>query len=104
MSAAHLALAHSADRLTEATREWAKANLGAAEGGGGKGAVTDTYDGVASRRAMGEGVSADVVVRCGNGAEAAPLMFEATSLMAQAERSTQAWLGWPAGTLKVAVL
>ena len=41
---AHLALAHSADRLAEATREWAKANLGAAEGGGGKGAVIDTYE------------------------------------------------------------
>ena len=53
---------------------------------------------------MGEGVRADVVMRCGNGAEAAPLMFEATSLLAQAERPTEAWLGWPAGTLKVAVL
>ena len=90
---AHLALARSADRLAEATREWARANLDSAEGGGGKEAVIDTYDGVASKRAMGEGVGAWVVIGCGEGEVSAPLMLAATSRLAQAERSTEAWLG-----------
>ena len=104
-----MSLARSDDRLAEATREWARANLNAAEGGGGKGAVIEvevreTYDGVASKRAMGEGAGAGVVVGCGEGEISAPLMFEATSRLAQAKRSTEAWLGWSAGTLIVAVL
>ena len=98
-----MALARSADSLAEATREWARANLDAADGGGGK-AVIGTYDGVASKRAMGEGVGAGVVVGCGEVEISALLMLAATSRLAQAERSTEAWLGWSAGTLTVAML
>ena len=52
----------------------------------------DTYEGVASKRARGEDVCVDVAIGRGDGARAAPLMFEATSRWAQAARSDEALL------------